>query len=92
MSQSLYFGSFVVLGLVISLVVRALRADDIGTVWAPAGWSFVKLAGGSIVAILLVELLYIEPIITYPVLVVLIAWMVMGDRLWQRKKASRSQE
>jgi hypothetical protein len=86
-----YFVGYTVLGLVISLVVSAVHEPDISRVYRKALWAFVKLAIGSAVAIVLVEILYEYTIFTYPVLVVLLAWLIFGDRLWRQWKTGREE-
>ena len=98
--QITYFVSFTALGLAISLVVAAVHEKDISRVHRKALWAFVKLVIGSAVAIVLLEVLYEWTIFTYPLLVVLLAWLFFGDRLsrrWkiyrlQRREAARSRD
>jgi len=90
-SIPLYLVSFVFLGVILTLVVTAVREEDISKVYKKALVSFAKLLLFSMVAIVLVELLYDWVLLTYPVLIVLFGWLFLGDRLsqrWARRSAA----
>ena len=93
MSIPVYLASYVFLGVILTLVVTAVREEDIGNVTRKALISFAKLAAFSVFAIVLVELLYDWVFLTYPVLVILFGWLFLGDRLSQRwmKRSTPSQ-
>jgi hypothetical protein len=84
-----YAVAFTGLGIIISLVVVAVHEPDIARVPRKALWAFLKLVVGSAIAIVMVEILYAWTIFTYPVLLVLLAYLIFGDRLWRRWKLRR---